>query len=395
MPVNLIDIQNKLNDFSAQARARKEKIAVRHQEVTNLVETFAHRGDELRDRVARAAELVPRLRCAIPGDEPLNIAVSCPSLPETFTVMAADGSQINPSRHARVEYCVINVAVVKMVRGSGQAPKIFTRSQLLDFDAVFLPNGGMISEGMVALKRDLREREALAELAGDLVHPAVSMTDGPLELYREPQEAGDFNQTLDRYLDVMADLCQNQLITLGYVDKPGGDLIARLLELIQLDDDELSVFNRRQRRFAGVNDVALLSDVLTNPGDRSAVFGIQSEIARRFSGGLALHFFYLNVGNPGRPHLARVEIPAWVAEDKLLLGMLQAVLVEQAAILGTRPYPYILHRAHEEALVTLQESEHVEELIVAAFTQRGIPIDEKSNKQYHKDLTTRKTRYQG
>jgi hypothetical protein len=62
---------------------------------------------------------------------------------------------------------------------------------------------------------------------------------------------------------------------------------------------------------------------------------------------------------------------------------------------GPGPYPYILHRAHEEALVTLQESEHVEELIVAAFTQRGIPIDEKSNKQYHKDLTTRKTRYQG
>jgi hypothetical protein len=79
MPVNLIDIQNKLNDFSAQARARKEKIAVRHQEVTNLVEAYAHRGDELRDRLDRAAELVPRLRCAVPGDEPLNIA--SPALP--------------------------------------------------------------------------------------------------------------------------------------------------------------------------------------------------------------------------------------------------------------------------------------------------------------------------
>jgi hypothetical protein len=395
MPVNLIDIQNKLNDFSAQARARKEKIAVRHQEVTNLVEAYAHRGDELRDWVNRAAELVPRLRCAVPGDEALNLAVPCPALPETFSVLAADGSQINPSRHARVEYCVINVAVVKMVRGSGQAPKIFTRSQLLDYDAVFLPNGGMISEGVVALKRDLREREALAELSGELVHPAISMTDGPLELYREPQEAGDFNQTLDRYLSVLAELRQRQLITLGYVDKPGGDLIARLLELVQLNDNELSAYNRRLRRYAGVNDVGLLSPVLTNPGDRSAVFGIHSEIAKRFSGELALHFFYLNVGRADRPHLARVEIPAWVARDKMLLGMLQAVLVEQAAMLGTRPYPYVLHRAHEEAIVTLQESEHVEEMIVAAFTQRDVPVDQKSNKQYHKDLTTRKTRYQG
>jgi hypothetical protein len=166
------------------------------------------------------------------------LAVPCPALPETFTVLAADGSQINPSRHARVAFCVINVAVVKMVRGSGQAPKIFTHSQLLDFNAVFLPNGGMISEGMVALKRDLREREALLELADDLVYPAVSMTDGPLELYREPQEVSGFNQTLDRYLEVLSALHQRDVMTLGYVDKPGSDLIGRLLELLQLDEDD-------------------------------------------------------------------------------------------------------------------------------------------------------------
>jgi len=394
MPVNLIDIQNKLNDFSAQARARKEKIAVRHQEVTNLVEAYAHQLDELRERVSQAAESVPRLRCAVPGDEPLTVAVPCPDLPETFTVMAADGSQINPSRHARVEFCVINVAVVKMVRGSGLAPKIFTHSQLLDYDSVFLPGGGMLPEGMVALKRDLREREALAELAGELVPPAVSMTDGPLELYREPQEAGDFDQTLERYLGVLAGLRQRELITLGYVDKPGGDLIARLLELIQLDALELASYTQARRRYAGVSDVSLLSPFLQHPGDRSAVFAIQSEIARRFTGDLTLHFFYLNVGLPGRPHLARVEIPGWVARDPALIGTLQAVLVEQAAMLGTRPYPYILHRAHEEAIVTLLESEHVEEMIVAAFNQRGIPVEEKSYKQYHKDLPKTKTRYQ-
>jgi hypothetical protein len=395
MPVNLIDIQKKLNDFSAQAKAHKEKVAVRHQEVTTLVEAYAHRLDELHARVNRAAELVPRLRCAVPVNEPLDSAVPCLGIPERFSVLAADGSQINPSRHARVAFCVINVAVVTMVRGSGQAPRISTQSQLLDFDAVFLPSGGMISEGMVALQRDLREREALAELAGKLTYPAVSMTDGPLELYREPQEVQGFDQTLDRYLAVLADLREKGLMTLGYVDKPGSDLIGRLLELVQVNDDDLGAYNQRRRRFAGVNDVYLLSDSLTNPGDRSAVFGIHSEIARRFNGDLGLYFFYLNVGKPGRPHLARVEIPGWVAKDQTLLGTLQAVLVEQAAMMGTRPYPYILHRAHEEAIVTMPESAHVEEMIVAAFSQRGIPIDEKSYKQYHKDLPTRKTRYQG
>ncbi len=395
MPVNLIDIQNKLRDFSAQVKARKEKIAVRQQEIADLVAAYAQRQDELRERVSRAAEVLPRLRCAVPVDEPLDAAVSSPGLPEAFTVLAADGSQINPSRHARVEFCVINVAVVKMVRGSGQAPKIITRSQLLDYGAVFLPGGGMISEGIVALRRDLREREALAEWAGDLVYPAISMTDGPLELYREPQDAGDFNQTLDRYLEVLAELRNRDLISLGYVDKPGGDLIARLLELVQLDETELAAYSQRQRRFAGVSDVSLLSGILQNPGDRSAVFAIHSEIARRFRDDLALHFFYLNVGRPGKPHLARVEIPGWVVRDAALLGTVQAALVEQAAMLGTRPYPYILHRAHEEAIVTMLESEHVEEMIVAALDSRGIATEGKSHKQYHKDLTKQKTRYQG
>lgn len=395
MPVNLLDIQKKLNDFSAQARARKEKIASRQQEVENLIEGYADRLDELKARVGKAADIVRHLRCAVPVDEPLDTVIPHPSLPETFTVLAADGSQINPNRHARVAFCVINVGVVKMVRGSGTTPEIFTQSQLLDYDSLFLSGGGLISEGMVALKRDLREREALAELGGELRLPAISMTDGPLELYTEPQETKDFTKTLDRYLEVLADLRDQQLMTLGYVDKPGSDLIGRLLELVQLSDDDLEAYNQRQRRFAGVNDISLMSDLLRHPGDRSAVFTIYSQTALRFRDDLALHFFYLNVGLPGKPHLARVEIPGWIARDREMVGILQAVLMEQASIMGTRPYPYILHRAHEVAVVSMPEHQHVEEMIVAEFDRRGIPIDEQSYKQYHKDLDTTKTRYTG
>lgn len=395
MPVNLIDIQNKLSDFSAQARARKEKIAVRQQEVTDLMAVYADRLDLLKERVSRAADLVPRLRCAVPVTEALDAVVPAPDPPEHFTLLAADGSQINPNRHAQVEFCVINVGVVKMRRGSGLAPEIHTQSHLLDYDSLFLPSGGMITEGMVALMRDLREREALLDLAGDLDLPAISMTDGPLELYREPQESADFAQALDRYLDVLGHLRDLQLMTLGYVDKPGSDLLGRLLELVQLTDDDLEAYSHRRRRFAGVSDIQLMSERLLNPGDRSAIFAIYSQTALRFRGDLALHFFYLNVGQVGNPHLARVEIPGWMARDVNLVGLVQAALTEQASLMGTRPYPYLLHRAHEVAVVTLPEHQHVEEMIVAEFQRRGIPIDEKSNKQFHKDLSVTKTRYEG
>lgn len=395
MPVNLLDIQKKLNGFSAQAQARKEKIVIRQQEVTDLIDVYSERLGELRARVEKAAELVQTLRCAVPLNEPLNAAVPSRHLPETFTVMAADGSQINPNRHARVEFCVINVGFVKMVRGSGETPEIRTQSQLLDYDAIFLSGGGMISEGMVALKRDLLEREALADLAGELKLPAISMTDGPLELYREPLESQNFSQTLGQYLDVLGRLQNQQIITLGYVDKPGSDLIGRLLELVQMSDDDLVNYNQHRRRFAGVSDIQLMADFLQKPGDRSALFAIYSQTALRFGVDLLPHFFYLNVGRPGKPHLARVEVPGWVARDLALVGLVQAVLMEQAGMMGTRPYPYILHRAHEVAVVTLSEHQHVEEMIVTEFTRRGIPVGEQSYKQFHKDLSLVKTRYKG
>jgi hypothetical protein len=395
MPVNLIDIQKKLTEFGAQAGLYETTIAARQDELTALIKKYANRLDEVRARFDRAAEVVPRLRCAVPVDEPLDAVIPMREVPDAYTVLAADGSQINPSRHTRVPFCVINIGVVKMQVGSGQAPEIHTQSELLDYEGVFAPSGGMISEGNVALMRDFRERSAMVELAQDIQPPAMAMIDGPLELIREPRESAGFLKILDQYLDILKRYRERDLALLGYIDKSQSDLVGRLLELMTLSDADLETYYQRERRFAGVGDVHLMSQLLQNPGERSAIFAIHSQSAQHFQNDLALHFFYLNVGKVGQPHLARVEVPQWVAVDRDFVGMLQGVLTEQTKVLGTRPYPYLLHRAHEEALVTLSEHQHVEEMIVAEFERLGIPVDEPSYKQYHKDLPTKKTRYQG
>jgi hypothetical protein len=105
-----------------------------------------------------------------------------------------------------------------------------------------------------------------------------------------------------------------------------------------------------------------------------------------------LHFFYLNVGRPGRPWLARVEIPAWVAEDDLMLDTLHATLVQQCQVMGSRPYPYLLHRAHETAVVSLAERDQITQMIVMELRRRGVQVGEESYKQSAKDLSGR-TRY--
>ena len=164
--------------------------------------------------------------------------------------------------------------------------------------------------------------------------------------------------------------------------------MVRLLEVARAAESELAGF-RKYRPLRGITDRSLFRDRLA-PGERSAVFAIQSQSIRKYAGPLALHFFYLNVGLRGnQPHMARVEIPAWVVDNPPFLDGLHAVLVDQCRIMGERPYPYLLHRAHETAVVTRQEQEQVTQMIVLELQRRGLTVEGTSFKQDAKDLQGR------
>jgi hypothetical protein len=128
------------------------------------------------------------------------------------------------------------------------------------------------------------------------------------------------------------------------------------------------------------------------PGQRSSVFALQSSSSRQYREELALHFFYLNVGRVEHPWLARVEIPAWVAGDSGKLDDLHAVLVDQCRQMGGRPFPYLLHRAHETAVVTFEERQQVTQMIAIELRGQQVEVGEVSYKQSQKDLPGR-TRY--
>jgi NurA domain len=91
--------------------------------------------------------------------------------------------------------------------------------------------------------------------------------------------------------------------------------------------------------------------------------------------------------------LARVEIPAWVAEDEKLLNLLHYVLIVQCRQMGARPYPYAIHRAHEVAVVSFDEKAQLHDMIVGEWRQQGVTVDDISNKQAGKDASGGKKRY--
>ena len=400
MALDFQQVRKQIQEIGENAPIRHQLLSDKRSRARSLLEAYTADLAQLRNKVQRVvSQYDPNLRCALPVDENVRTpeglltCVELPFLPKRATVLAADGSQIAPDRHQEVNYCLINVGAIQMIHGASQPPVTTTDSRLL-YDEDLYTAYGRLTDETVALQRDLNERKILAILARDAPPPVITFTDGPMELWgvKEGDSAGDYRQSLEAYKSSLAELYELDVATAGYVDKPAADLVVRLLEVAATPENELpDIKNNHSLR--GVTDIELYTEIL-GPGERSAVFAMQSKSAANYQNQLALHFFYLNVGRPGRPWLARVEIPAWVAARDDMLNHLHAVLVHQSGIMGTRPYPYLLHRAHEAAVVSLKEKEQVTQMILYELRRQGVPVGQASNKQAAKNLGPRSS-YQG
>jgi len=390
-------LREQVQQLGLQARERQDSLRDLRDLACNLLEEYAGEGEILRQKVKQvAASYDPYLRCACPPDlelralEPLNAAVPAPALPAHATILAADGSQIPIDRHAEVLYGLINVGAIHFRLGTVETPQITVHCRLMYDETLFTPNG-LMTEATLALMRDKEERTILAEMASQAPPPVITFTDGPVELWGgRDSERAEFLAHLEEYLESLRGLARLDATVAGYVDKPFASLVVRLLEVALVPPEDLKDIKERHPLHL-VRDHHLFNSTL-GPGQRSAVFALQSSSARQYQDELALHFFYLNVGREDHPWLARVEIPAWVAGDPVKLDDLHAVLVDQCRQMGGRPFPYLLHRAHETAVVSFEERHQVTQMIAIELRGQQVEVGEVSYKQSQKDLPGR-TRY--
>lgn len=382
MPVDYLGLRAQARGAALKAKAELEQVNLRLSEANQLFGKHAKDLDAVRQQIEEAAALDPRLRCAKPTDEVMDQAHPLPPLPGQYTLIASDGSQINPNPHEPMHYFLVNLGAIEFLGGVDDAPRVHTESDL--HFAEYTTSGSITTE-QVNLRRDKGERLLLARLAAKAPQrPVITLTDGPLELWGEKaagvSAGADFSAELRDYLKALDELFQLSSATAGYVDKPRADLLVRMLEVVHS--------SHASRPFRGVTDAMLLKGLLAF-GQRSAVFATQSQSAAQYTEHRALHFFYLNVGRAA-PWLARVEIPAWVAADKALLDSLHSVLVQQTLILGDHSYPYVLHRAHEIALVKFEEHEQVSRILLSELRGLGVEPGELSQKQAAKNLRGRR-----
>lgn len=388
MPINFQQIRSAIHQFGQeapkQAKLREENL----DKALSLLHQYSQESEYLLNRIQVALNTNPDLRCALPTHETLDSPITIHGSNEMLILLAADGSQIIPDQHLAVQFGVINVGLMRMQPGT--TPKESIESDLLYAQDIFTEQGYLIGEELIALRRDHKERSHLLQAALKEQQTVLTLTDGPLELFREGRETTEYQKLLTDYLDILAHMAQHAVLTAGYVDKPRSDLLIRTLELTLLPEDKIADAGRI-RQLPGIADADLFAQVLP-PQQRSALFQLNSGSARRFSGPLAIHFFYLNIGRAGKPQIARVEIPAWVLKRHENIDLIHQKLLEQCQIMGGKAYPYILHRAHEVAMVSYQERQHLLGLLQQTLLNQGLEPGDKSSKQYHKDLSG-KTRY--
>jgi hypothetical protein len=93
-----------------------------------------------------------------------------------------------------------------------------------------------------------------------------------------------------------------------------------------------------------LRDINLWGQFL-NPGQRGPLWRSSQEILELYEEAQQIYFCYVNLGS----EIARVEIPAWVVEDKPLLEQALGILLGQVS--KGYGYPIALSESHNQAVI--------------------------------------------
>ena len=340
-----------------------------------MLKTIRADDDDLQKKIKAARK--HRWAGAIPTDEPVDAVFATPPHPTRANIIAADGSQIYPDRHGIALYFLINIGSIIFRHGLDEAPGTSSTPQVFyeDDEMYYAEESSPINGEMVNAMRDARELGELARLAEAEAQtaPTVTLLDNGLLMYISLREQNRkfSDEIIETYLSHLDTLRASGAAPAGVVDRPRAANVVRLLNLATMELNEIGPDTLRGvGPFHGVTDAMVFG--FLRPGERSAVFVNASPDNDLYyePGGHTIYFFYLNAGRPGKDALLRIEVPQWIATDKTKLDLVHAAIVEQCRV--SDGFPYVLMRAHELAVVTVNERREFEQMVIGSLIRRGL-----------------------
>jgi hypothetical protein len=306
--------------------------------------------------------------------EPLDTRIDIAAPPAQQTVLATDGSQIAPSHH-EIAYCyLINVGRVMIHYGQNLHPLLDSIPEVFyqQSDLYISRQWGISTEEWLGYRRAVSEATVLAELGCNWVAPpfgfddkvapdptpiqprvpTLAMVDGSLVywfLEQLPTDARE--QILNPILAAWEELRVAGIPIVGYLSSSRSIDNLNLLRLLtcphDVPDCPTHCANATKlpcQQFEGVRDTTLWNTRLS-PGQRSCWWQSTAKILDWYDDRHKVYFCYLHVGT----EIARVEVPAWVAQDEALAGMALSLIIAQ--VNKGYGYPVALAEAHNQAVV--------------------------------------------
>lgn len=294
---------------------------------------------EAADARLRAAMADDPSPYALSGGEDPGAAFDAPPFTGA-TVVAADGSSIDPDRFAAVQCYVISIGEVVLPYHAVGEARLEAKSWVGPH-----PDDPDPGEGgwAVTLRRDVQELEAAVRLAEGTARGAtVMLLDGTLLPWDlDATRVPEFLRTemlgrTDRALQRLHGLGPGVSAGAYVSASRAGNVVMSLRALAgkpagPWPPSDAPLFARRLRD--GQRSALFLSATSRKDSVESQLTGIQ------------VCFFYLRVGGD----IARVELPQWAASPPQL-ARLHATLVDQCRRCGG--YPRALQEAHEQAVIS-------------------------------------------
>ncbi|MEH2375093.1 DNA double-strand break repair nuclease NurA [Nostoc sp.] len=336
--------------LTLEAVASRQRLELAQQHLKNAYECqqdLIDRQEKWRDRISFAN--------ATPI-EPLETCIDIPVPPKIHTVIATDGSQIAPNHH-EIAYCyLLNIGRVVLHYGQNRhplldsLPEVFYRPE----DLYISRQWGIKTEEWMSFRRTASETTVLAELAcaakGET--PALAMVDGSLIywfLEQLPMDARD--RILPPILEAWQQMRDAQIPLMGYLSASRSIETMNFLRLLACPhpapDCKSHCPNQLEKVpckiFEQLRDTSVWATRL-KPGQRSALWRSNSPILELY-GDQTIYFCYVHVGT----EIARIEVPAWVAENPTMLD--QALGLMLAQVQKGYGYPVAIAEAHNQAVV--------------------------------------------
>ncbi|NJP05464.1 MAG: DNA double-strand break repair nuclease NurA [Chloroflexaceae bacterium] len=336
--------------------------------------------------------------------EPLDMVKAAPLRPDTYVVIATDGSQIDVDRHGMLACYLINTGRVYLRYGEQAAARLSSQPNLYyEEHDLYLSDGARrvaIEGSYVHARRDVEELLAVVALADEWLNdrqdgPVLALQDGTLIRWTLAS-AEKFLQKhfVGRYLEGLDSLRERSIPVVSYTSRPRVTEMMGMIRLLYCPDVDVAA--GRGARCAECSDIQagrppscqichglVDADVLgqrLQEGERGPLFASMNRMNLDMYGTHRIHFFYLRVGR----ELARVELPLWLAEDPQQVDLIHQLVYDQCV--KGHGYPVALARAHEQAVVRSGDRRTFQRMVQGSLLRADLPAVS-SSKQEQKEYS--------